>query len=62
MLDNFSVGDEVKVSFDLRGRKWINPKQEEVYFNTLQAWRIVKISDAEEHSDIPLTEDDDLPF
>jgi hypothetical protein len=35
MLDAFSEGDSVKVSFDLRGREW-NGK----YLTNLNAWRI----------------------
>jgi single-stranded DNA-binding protein len=41
MLDNFSTGQEVTISFNLKGRKWTDPKNgEDRYFNTLQAWRI----------------------
>ena len=41
MLDNFSAGQEVTVSFNLKGRKWTDPKNgEDKYFNTLQVWRI----------------------
>ena len=35
MLDRFSEGDQVKISFDLRGREW-NGK----YLTNLNAWRI----------------------
>ena len=35
MLDSYNEGDEVKVSFDLRGREW-NGK----YLTNLNAWRI----------------------
>lgn len=35
ILDNYSEGDTVKVSFDLRGREW-NGK----YLTNLNAWRI----------------------
>lgn len=40
-LDKFSVGQEVTVHFNLKGREWINPKGEKVYFNSLQAWKIL---------------------
>lgn len=40
MLDNFSAGQNVTISFNLKGRKWTDPKGEDKYFNTLQAWRI----------------------
>ncbi len=35
ILDNFSEGDQVRVSFDLRGREW-NGK----YMTNLNAWRM----------------------
>lgn len=44
LLNNFSVGTDVKVSINLRGREWINPQGEAKYFNTLQGWRIEVIS------------------
>lgn len=41
LLDSFKVGQEVNVSFNLKGRKWTDPKNgEDKYFNSLQAWRI----------------------
>lgn len=44
MLDEFNVGDDVVVSFNLKGRKWTSPKGEVKYFNTLQAWRLSRKS------------------
>jgi Domain of unknown function (DUF3127) len=41
-VDQFKVGDKVEVSFNLRGREWVNPEGVKVYFNTLEAWRINK--------------------
>ena len=40
LIDPFEVGQEITVGFNLKGRKWTNPKGEDVYFNTLQAWKI----------------------
>lgn len=42
MLDQFQVDDQVKVSFNLRGRKWEKDGQVS-YFTNLEAWRIEKI-------------------
>ena len=39
LLDQFQIGDELKVSFNLRGREWSGP-QGIRYFNSLEAWRI----------------------
>ena len=35
-------GDEVEISFNLKGRKWTDPQGSIKYFNTLQAWRLDK--------------------
>jgi len=40
LMDSFKAGDMVNVSFNLKGRKWTDPKGEVKYFNSLQAWRI----------------------
>ena len=40
ILDVFGEGQEVEVSFGLKGRMWTSPQGEEKYFNTLEAWRI----------------------
>jgi hypothetical protein len=40
MLDSFKVGQNVEVSFNLRGRCWESPSGEEKYFNSLEAWKI----------------------
>jgi hypothetical protein len=44
LLDQHSVDDMVKVSFNLRGRKWEKDGQVS-YFTNLEAWRIEKIQD-----------------
>lgn len=40
LLNNFNVGQAVKVSLNLRGREWTNPQGEVKYFNSIQGWRI----------------------
>lgn len=64
-LDNFSTGDFVNVTFDLRGRKWVSPAGETKYFNTLVAWKLAKTegdSNASEEVHIEQQDPDDLPF
>ncbi|PCH73715.1 MAG: hypothetical protein COB98_10505 [Flavobacteriaceae bacterium] len=39
-LNAFQVGQDVKISINLRGREWINPEGEAKYFNSIQGWRI----------------------
>jgi translation initiation factor IF-3 len=76
LLDNFNVGDDVKININLKGREWINPEGVAKYFNAIQGWRIEKMqettSDAPapvekietlETTEVTLSEDaDDLPF
>ncbi|MEN8230737.1 MAG: DUF3127 domain-containing protein [Bacteroidota bacterium] len=47
LLDQFNMDDLVKVSFNLRGRKWERDGQVS-YFTNLEAWRIEKVQS--EHS------------
>jgi len=44
LLDAYKVGDQVKIDINLRGREWTNQQGEVVYFNTIQGWRIGKVS------------------
>lgn len=64
-LDNFSIGQDIEVQFNIRGNRWTNPKGEEVIFNSLSVWKIEK--DNGTHDITPPIEDnqgeaDDLPF
>ena len=43
LLNTYQVGQQVKVSINLRGREWINPQGETKYFNSIQGWRIEKM-------------------
>lgn len=40
LLNDFKEGDEVTISFNLLGKKWVNPQGETKYFNSLDGWRI----------------------
>lgn len=69
MPDRFNIGDEIKVSFNLRGTRW--EKEGKVnYFTNLDAWRMesVKIGNDNpgnevNYNDIPPSDVvDDLPF
>ncbi len=77
LLNNFSVGDNVKVSINLGGREWVNPQGETKYFNSIRGWRIEKAQAEAAQNQAPpmpaattfppaasLNEDepDDLPF
>lgn len=40
LLDQFTEGQTINISFNLKGRKWTDPQGQVKYFNTLQAWRL----------------------
>jgi hypothetical protein len=44
LLKNYKVGQDVKVSINLRGREWVNPQGETKYFNSIQGWRIEAVT------------------
>jgi len=44
LLDGMNVGDTVNVAFNLRGKEWCSPQGEVKYFNTLEAWKIMRIN------------------
>jgi single-strand DNA-binding protein len=67
LLDAFAVGDEVTVTFDLRGRFWSKGDR---YFLSASAWKISALdasqnesaaSDQPNGAELP-PEDDNLPF
>lgn len=74
LIDPFEIGDEIKVNFNIRGRRWENPKTGEIrFFNSLDAWRLEKVSQevtadnlppmpSNEPANIDDSEADDLPF
>lgn len=78
MLNSYKVGQEVKVSINVRGREWVNPQGETKYFNSIQGWRIENVSQQassggdmppmppaeafEPANDFNEEEHDDLPF
>ncbi len=77
LLNNFQVGQMVKISINIRGREWVNPQGETKYFNSIQGWRIENMEQSAAGGDIPpappieafepaedlnAEEHDDLPF
>ncbi len=43
-LDPFNEGDQMKVTFSLRGREY-NKNEETMYFTNLEAWRLEKVGE-----------------
>jgi hypothetical protein len=55
VLDKFGEGQEVEVSFRIRGREY-NGK----YFNNIEAWKVEAIGESPKPAEVK--EDDPLPF
>lgn len=71
IFDNLNIGDDVEVSFNLRGRPWTNRDGVTSYFNSLVAWRVSKLGGAAGNTQsrppaVDINNDDgkdsDLPF
>lgn len=72
LLNSYAVGQDVKVSINLRGREWINPEGVAKYFNSVQGWRIENLTQPNAQTPPPVNlapapdlntdEADDLPF
>jgi hypothetical protein len=68
LLSAFKVGNQLEVSFNLRGREWTSPAGDVKYFNTLEAWRLERLDGNGEsiQDKAPTTpaheEEDDLLF
>jgi hypothetical protein len=62
LLDNFMQGQEVEISFNLKGREWTSPQGDVKYFNTLDAFKIDAIGAAPVAITIASNDDEDLPF
>ena len=75
LLDNYSIGQTVRIGINIRGREWESPDQGIKHFNSIQGWRIESLDDQVMDSapeDLPIENDnppkdddlteDDLPF
>lgn len=62
MLDNLSVGTEVSLEINLRGREWKSPQGDTRYFNTIECWKVDVIGSAPVMKSLPAPIEDDMPF
>ncbi|MBW2715624.1 MAG: DUF3127 domain-containing protein [Deltaproteobacteria bacterium] len=52
-IDDFEVGNEVRVEFSLRGREWNSPRGEVKYFNSLDVRNIERTGGAQARDEEP---------
>ncbi|MBE9598861.1 DUF3127 domain-containing protein [Pedobacter sp. MC2016-24] len=73
LFDSLKQGDDVEVSFNLRGRPWTDKTGKTSYFNSLVVWRINALTNSAAGAPTPQYappadlnsapgEEDDLPF
>jgi hypothetical protein len=67
LIDKHKIGDDINVFFNVRGRKWKNKENKDVYFVSVNAWRLeaVKGAGGDNSSSMPPADemiDDGLPF
>jgi hypothetical protein len=64
LMNMFNIGDELDIEFNLKGREWVSPQGETKFFNTLEAWKILKVVGSQSNELIANNEGDngDLPF
>jgi hypothetical protein len=73
LFDSLKQGDDIEVSFNLRGRPWTDKTGKTSYFNSLVVWRINALTNSASASATPQYappadlnnapgEEDDLPF
>lgn len=71
LMDQYRVGEEVKVTFNLSGRLWNSPGKPEKCFTSLQAWKVERAGadtgsgfggGADDFSQSMPNYDDDVPF
>ncbi len=69
LIDAFKVGQQIKVSVNLKSRTWVDPKGVKKYFSSFEGWRIeasdVSAEGMAESQAAPVAssnEPDDLPF
>jgi len=66
LLDSFGEGQEVEISFNLKGRRWDSPSGETKFFNTLDGWKIEAVGGSTPtpvaQPVVTEAQPDDLPF
>ena len=53
ILNSYKVGEQVKVSINIRGREWVSPQNEVKYFNDIQGWKIDRMASEATSSQAP---------
>jgi hypothetical protein len=78
VIEPFSIGESVTVHFNWKGKPWTDKTGKRTYYNTLQAWKVLRDNWDNQAGKMPqskdnwesqkeikfssIPEDDDLPF
>lgn len=69
LMEGLSVGEQVTISINIRGREWNSPSGDTKYFVSIQGWKIERGAPGAapdepmpDDSPFPAASDDDIPF
>lgn len=70
LMDNYKIGDEIQVTFNLSGRLWSGGGKPEKCFTSLQAWKVESVAGSDNQEAPPESWsdngappfDDEIPF
>jgi cold shock CspA family protein len=62
LLESIAEGQEVEVSFSLKGREWTSPQGQVKYFSTIEGFAISAQGSAPVSTNTTSVSDEDLPF
>ena len=61
IIDPYATGEEVKIHFNIKGRKWEKDGKTS-YFINLEAWRIEKVESSQPNTYKTPPPENDMPF
>ena len=62
LLNNYTPGQQVTISINLRGREWVNPEGVTKYFNSIHGWYIQEAVSVQPQQPTPNQVDTPPPF
>lgn len=61
-LDKYELNESINIEFNLNGRLYVHPEKGDMFFNTLQAWRISTDAKPHDHTKASQDAEDDLSW
>ena len=61
LIDKHKIGDDINVFFNVRGRRWTNKENKDVYFVSVNAWRLEAVKGASNDNSSSMPTDAEPP-